>query len=103
MEKVEIVVRRRVAFSLDKVDSLSTQRSPTSDLGEPLHPIAVSVPGERVSRWHGDGGEQGGSNSGGEEKRSGYAEVMRTNSPGRSWNCAGAPELAAGENQKKCA
>ena len=90
------VVRRRVAFSLDKVDSLSTQRSPNSDLGEPLHPIAVSVPGERVSRWHGDGGERGGSNSEGEEKRSGYAEVMRTNSPGRSRTGAGACVRAQG-------
>jgi hypothetical protein len=83
-------VSRRIAYSQDKVDSLSTQRSPTSDLGEPLHPIAVSVPGERVSRWHGDGGEPGGSNSEEEEKRSGYAKVMRTNSSGRSRTCMGA-------------
>ena len=81
---------RRVAYSQDEVNSLSTQRSPNSDLGEPHHPIAMSVPGERVSRWHGDGGEHGGSNSEGEEKRSGYAEVMRTNSPGRSRAGAGA-------------
>ena len=67
------IVRRRIAFSQDEVDSLSTQRSPNSDLGETPHPIAMSVPGERVSRWHGDGGEHGGSNSGGGEKRSGYA------------------------------
>jgi len=67
------IVRRRIAFSQDEVDSLSTQRSPNSDLGETPHPIAMSVPGERVSRWHGDGGEHGVSNSGGEEKRSGYA------------------------------
>ena len=93
---IKKLVSRRVAYSQDEVNSLSTQRSPTSDLGEPHHPIAVSVPGERVSRWHGDGGERGGSNSEGEEKRSGYAEMMRTNSPGRSRICMGANIRAQG-------
>ena len=40
------IVSRRVAYSQDEVDSLSTQRSPNSDLGEPHHPIAMSVPGK---------------------------------------------------------
>jgi hypothetical protein len=46
---------KAVAFSQDEVDSLSTQRSPSSDLGETPHPIAMSVPGERCPEGTGMG------------------------------------------------
>ena len=79
------------------MSSLSTQRSPNQDLGE-----AVSVPGERVSRWHGDRGEQGGSNSEGEEERSRYAEVMRTNSPWQASDQHGRLHTRSGEESHSC-
>ena len=53
------MVSRRVAYSQDQVDSLSTQRSLNSDLGETPHPIAKVCQGSECPDGTGMGAEQG--------------------------------------------